>query len=563
MAKIVWDTSNIIDISTETDVAAALLAARGFSADELRTFIQPSYQDDLQDPKSLPGISEAIKRIEAALQKNEKIAIYGDYDIDGLTATALLYDFFSSVGADVGTFIPDRFEQGYGLNTASLLELQSTGADLIISVDCGTTASEPLAAAKKAKLDVVVTDHHEPSKKLPTGAVALVNPKLSNTMPFVELAGVGVAFYLVRALLKNNPKLLPPGHEKWLLDLVALGTVCDVVPLAADNRVLVHYGLKVLQKTRRIGLQALAQVSGVDIELINESDLGFKLGPRLNAAGRLEHAKNALELLITTDKDKAIELAIALQELNAERQTMTQTIFEEADAAAKKYKKDPILVLSSPDWSHGVVGIVASKLSEKWHKPVILLQEQKNQAKGSARSFNIFNIVEAIADSAELLDSYGGHAFAAGVTIQLDRIEEFRYRINQYAVTNMDAENNFKTIVLSANYSEKFPNLDIFDNLARLSPFGNANPEPVFRGQYKIHNLRFVGQHQNHLQLRLKGTQSNEMLQAIAFSALNKWPWLAEGVDAEFAFRPKKNEWQGNTSVQLEIVDIRELKRTQ
>lgn len=560
MPKVVWDTSKIIDISSEGDVASALLSARGLSKSELKSFLQPTYPDDLQDPMSLPGIEQAVKRIEQALNKKEKIAIYGDYDIDGLTATALLFDFFTSIGADVGTFIPDRFEQGYGLNAESLLELQSTGADLIISVDCGTTAVEPLAIAKKAKLDIVVTDHHEPSKELPSGAVSIVNPKLSKTMPFIELAGVGVAFYLVRAILQKSPKLLPVGHEKWLLDLVALGTVCDVVPLEKDNRVLVHYGLKVLRKTRRIGLQALAEVAGVDIENITEADLGFKLGPRLNAAGRLEHAKKALELLTTTNKDTAIELAIALHELNTERQAMTQAIFDEADVAAKKYKKDPILILSSPDWSHGVVGIVASKLSEKWHKPVILLQEQEKRAKGSARSFNTFNIVEAIADSAELLDSFGGHAFAAGITIQPDRIEEFRYRINQYAVANMDVENNFKTIVLAADYASSFPKMEIFDNLVSLSPFGNANPEPVFRGQYKVQSMRFVGQHNNHLQLRLINSASREIMQAIAFSAQNKWTWLSEGVEAEFAFRPKKNEWQGTITVQIEIVDIKELK---
>lgn len=559
MPKIVWDTSNVVNVSSEADIASALLSARGLKKSELVKFLHPKYPDDLMDPVKLPGMDKAVARIELALKKKQKIAIYGDYDIDGLSATTLLYDFFTSVGADVGTFIPDRFEQGYGLNTNSLLDLQKTGAELVISVDCGTTAVEPLAEAKKSKLDVVVTDHHEPSKKLPTGAIAIVNPKLSKNLPFVELAGVGVAFYLVRAIIQLNPGLLPEGHEKWLLDMVALGTVCDVVPLTADNRVLVHYGLKVLQKTRRIGLRALAQVSGVDIENINEIDLGFKLGPRLNAAGRLEHAQKALELLTTADKDKAVELATELTELNAERQAMTQTIFDEADAAAKKYKSDPILVLSNPDWSHGVVGIVAAKLSEKWHKPVILLQEQKTRAKGSARSFNTFSIVDAIADSAEILDSFGGHSFAAGVTIQPDRIEEFRYRINQYALTNMDVENNFKTIVLAADYAESFPKLAIFDNLASLSPFGNANPEPVFRGQYKVQSVRFVGQHNNHLQVRLTSPKNRETIQAIAFSAQNKWPWLVENVEAEFAFRPKKNEWQGTTSVQIEIVDAREL----
>ncbi len=560
MPKTVWDTSKLISLSDKDNLAEALLQANGLSKSEISQFLSPSYPANLCDPLSLPGIKPAVKKILAAIKSKSQIVIYGDYDIDGLTATALLNDFFGSIGANVATFIPDRFEQGYGLHANSLIDLQKAGAELVITVDCGTTATNALKTAKKIGLDVIVTDHHTPPEKLPTGAIAIVNPKLShNSRVFTELAGVGVAFNLVRALMISKPDIIEDGREKWLLDLVALGTVCDVVPLQKDNRVLTYFGLKVLQKTRRKGIRALAQVAGVDISNINESDLGFRLGPRLNAAGRLEHAQKALELLITDDSDRALELAMDLNVLNSDRQAMTQTIYDEANSMAKKYKSDPILVLSSPDWSHGVVGIVASRISEKHHKPVILLQELEDNTKGSARSFGEFNIVEAIRACSEMLDAFGGHAFAAGMTLQTDRIEEFRYRLNQYALSNMAVENNFKKLRIHGDYDNTIPKLDVIDQLNNLSPFGSANTEPLFMGNYKVSSMRFVGQQNNHLKLSLQNSSGNTV-NAIAFSAVDKWPWLNEGEFAQFAFRLQKNVWQDNISLQYEVVDVRQPK---
>lgn len=563
MSKTIWDESNIVELLDSQSMVEALLSLRGLNENQIKSFIQPNYESDLSDPLLLPDIDKAVDRIVRAINSGEAIVIYGDYDIDGLTATALLNDALSSMGANVTMYIPDRFEEGYGLNTDALLNLQQSGVGLVISVDCGVTAHNPLAEAKKAGLDVIITDHHEPDNGKPNASVACVNPKLIKKVTTLhDLAGVGVAFYLVRALqlqkvTKQNTKFSPlePGQEKWLLDLVALGTVCDVVPLTGDNRVLAKFGLTVLRQTKRLGILQLAEISGVDISKITESDLGFKLGPRLNAAGRLTHAKKALELLTTTDETIAANVANELNVLNSQRQDETKSIFIEANQMAKKYKDQPILVLSSPDWSHGVVGIVASRVAEKWHKPTILLQELQETSKGSARSYNDFSIIEAINACSSILEKFGGHKFAAGVTLRSDRIEEFRYRINEFAITNMDPNNNFRTIAVNLSFSTTEPSIDIYDELSQLAPFGNSNPTPLCKATFTITEIRLVGSDASHLRLRLRGVGGTEHT-AIGFGMANNWPWIEQGSKIEVVFKLNENIWNSNRNHQLEIIDI-------
>lgn len=563
MPKTIWDESNLVDLSDKQSPSGALLSARGLNKSQIEAFINPNYELDLSDPSLLPDIVKATTRIVRAIDSGESIVIYGDYDIDGLTATALLKDALSRMGASVEMYIPDRFEEGYGLNAKALLDLRKAGASLVISVDCGVTAHEQVAKAKKAGLDVIITDHHEPDNGKPKNCIACVNPKLAKKSPQHDLAGVGVAFYLVRALQDKKVKTikskfvpLEPGQEKWLLDLVALGTVCDVVPLTGDNRVLASFGLKVLRQTKRAGLLQLAEKCGVDIGNITESDLGFKLGPRLNAAGRLTHAKKALELLTTNDTAVASGVAVELNTLNTQRQEETKTIFVEANQMAKQYRRQPILVLSSPDWSHGVVGIVASRIAEKWHKPTILLQELDGQSKGSARSYNDFSIIEAISACGEILEKFGGHKFAAGLTLNTDRIEEFRYRINEYAIANMDPENNFRTISIGLGFSSAQPSLNIYDDLNKLSPFGNSNPTPLCKGLFTVVELRLVGSDASHLRLRLVDKQGYEHT-AIGFGMANTWTWLEQGSEIEAVFNLTENIWNSQRSYQLELVDIR------
>ncbi len=554
MSKTIWDKSLAIEVDIMSDVASDLLLKRGLSSQEARQFVTASYEDGLSDPFILNDMDKAVKRILLAIKEKQQITIYGDYDIDGLSSCALLYDALSQMGSKPALYIPDRFDEGYGLNTKALEKLKAHGADLVITVDCGTTAHKQASEAQKMGLDLIITDHHEPDGEAPKGALACVNPKLTKESKLRDLAGVGVAFYLVRALIQKS-KLFKPGQEKWLLDLVALGTICDVVPLVGDNRVLSKNGLKVLKISRRVGIRALASASGVDLSLASETDLGFKLGPRLNAAGRLAHAKKALDLLISTDIKDATKLAQELSELNSKRQEETKTIYAEASEQAKQYKSQPILVLSSPDWSQGVVGIVASRIAEKYHKPTIIIQELGKTAKGSARSFNTFNIVKAIQSCHKILQSFGGHSFAAGLKLDTERIEELRYRIVEYAVANMDVKNNFRTVKVGIQLTGAQASLELCKQIAKLAPFGNSNKKPYCCGVYEVEQIRLVGSDASHLRLLLRD-EDNKIHTAIGFGMASNYGWLQKGHNIEVVFELSENIWQDRKTHQLELIDI-------
>lgn len=556
MSKIIWNQSQAISPTSSQSVAMELLSKRGLNSHQIKKFSHPDYAKDLEDPFSLPDMSKAVSRLAKAIANNQKIAIYGDYDIDGLSSCAMLGDALTQMGSKPELYIPDRFEEGYGLNSGALEKLKAKGVDLVVTVDCGTTAHQQVSLAKKIGLDIIITDHHEPDNGAPKDAIACVNPKLLKDSPLKDLAGVGVAFYLVRGLQIKHPSLLPSGNEKWLLDLVALGTICDVVPLIGDNRVLAKYGLKVLRLSKRVGLHALAESSGMELSRAHEADLGFKMGPRLNAAGRLAHAKKALVLLTTDDPVKATKYANELSELNRKRQETTKNIYFEANEQAKKYKRDPILVLSSPDWSHGVVGIVASKIAEKWHKPTIILQEMADISKGSARSYNSFSIVDAIRSCEEILLSFGGHSFAAGLKLSTERIEELRYRIGRYAVSNMDAENNFKTLNIGLNLVGSQASLGLYDSIVELAPFGSANKKPYCHAKYVVDQVRLVGSDASHLRLLLRDDEGN-VHTAIGFSMARNFSWLESGQTIEIVFELSENIWQNRRSHQLEILDMR------
>lgn len=555
MSKLVWNTKNEIKPSSLESLSLELLQKRGLSKKEAKDFISPDYDRGLGDPFLIAGMDIAVDRIMSALSEGEQVAIYGDYDIDGLSASALLYDALSQMGLKTRLYIPDRFEEGYGLNSKALKKLKDEGANLVISVDCGTTAHEQAKYAKQIGLDLIITDHHEPDGDAPKGAIACINPKLQKNSPFRDLAGVGVAFYLVRALQKKS-KLIEQGREKWLLDLVALGTICDVVPLSGVNRILAKYGLLVINKSKRPGMRALADSSGVEISKITESDLGFKIGPRLNAAGRLTHAKKALDILTAEKYDTARPLADELNELNNTRRQATQSVYEEANKQAKAYKRDPILVLSSADWSHGIVGIVASRVSEKWHKPAILLQEMNEDSKGSARSYGCFNIIEAIRSCEAILKSFGGHSFAAGLKLDTENIKELRYRLNKYALTNMDPENNIKVLEVGINLPSELASLELYDAINGLAPFGNNNKKPYCRSIFEVSEIKLVGSDASHLKLRLLDKRG-EVHDAIGFGKASEYDWMKVGSSINLVFEISENIWNDNRKHQLEIVDIK------
>jgi len=544
--------------SRDNSLSKQILLNRGFVELEIEQFLRPDYSNDLADPMLLPDMKKAVKRIFTALDKNQKIVIYGDYDIDGITASALLHDFFISLGATkVEVYIPDRFEEGYGLNSEAIIGLSQNDAELVVSVDCGVTAVEQAKLAKKIGLDLIITDHHEPLEVLPVGMVALVNPKLKGCKyPFLELAGVGVAFAVVRAMIKTRPEIIKPGHEKWLLDLVALGTVCDVVPLTGENRLLASYGLQVMSKTRRAGLKALAKVSNTEISKVNESDLGFRFGPRLNAAGRLEHAKTALNLLLSSSAEEAESMAQKLNELNIERQQQTQEIFSDADKMAKNHSQDLVLVLASPEWSHGVVGIVASRIAEKWHKPTILLQTLGDDTKGSARSYGGFSIIEALRACNKVLIQYGGHDFAAGMKLRSDDLGLFRHTINKYALKNIDIESMMQMVKIDILLEDRLLDLKSLEDLKSLQPYGSENSQPIFCSTVELYEYRKIGQHLNHVKFRFK-TESSKFIDGIAFSSAHKWADIEVGKEYEVAYHLQTNVWQNTIRLQLEVIDLR------
>jgi single-stranded-DNA-specific exonuclease len=559
MPKLVWNTKKAISPTSIESLATDLLKSRGLNQEQAEAFISPNYERDLGDPFLIQDMDKAVERIAKAIKKKEKVAIYGDYDIDGLSASALMNDALSQMGLKPVLYIPDRFEEGYGLNSKALKKLKDQNIDLAISVDCGTTAHKQAADAKKMNLDLIITDHHEPDGKSPKGAIACINPKLTQKSPLRDLAGVGVAFYLVRAL-QEKTKLIEPGHEKWLLDLVALGTICDVVPLTGPNRILAKYGLMVLNKSKRVGMKALADTSSIDLLKANETDLGFKIGPRLNAAGRLTHAKKALDILVADNYDQAKQLADELSELNYARRQATQEVYEQADKQAKQYKHDPILVLSSPEWSHGIVGIVASRISEKWHKPTILLQELDAEAKGSARSYGNFNIVEAIRSCENILNSFGGHSFAAGLKLDLELIKELRYRLNQYAITNMDAENNIKVINVSISLPSDMASLELYEVISSLAPFGNENKKPYCCSEFIVSEIRLVGSDASHLKLRLVDS-SGSVHDAIGFGKAIDYEWMKVGSNIKLVYEISENIWNDLKKHQLEIIDIKPIEQ--
>ena len=535
-----------------------ILVKRGYETPEkVEAFLNPNYDEQLHDPFLMKGMKAAVDRILEAVEKKQTIVIYGDYDIDGITASTVMVETIRNLGHEARSYIPDRFEEGYGINLEALQKLKTEGVELVISVDCGITSVKEVAWAMENGLDVIVTDHHSVPAVVPE-AVAVINPKQEDCQyPFKDLAGVGVAFKLAQALQIASGKPAV-GHEKWLLDVVALGTVCDVVTLVGENRVLASFGIKVLNKTRRVGIRALAEVSGVEMGNITSYTLGFMFGPRMNAAGRLEHAERSVELMLTNDPVRAREIAGELDSLNKQRQADQASIVKEAKEMAEQYADDPVLVLASPDWSHGIVGIAASKVAESVGKPTLIMQIMGDKAKGSARSFGGFNLIDALRTADDLFIKYGGHAFAAGYTVPVDKLDELRSRLNDHFldVSGDLPEQSIDTDVSLDNFKEISWNLH--NSLIQLEPFGNGNRQPsIAIESVEITDMRWVGSDKRHAKLTL--SDGNNRFSGIGFGLADKYPDLDAGQQVSIVAHVDKNEFNGNTSLQLVVRDISEM----
>ena len=514
----------------------------------------------LSDPFDIPDMDKAADRVRRAVDEEETIAIYGDYDVDGVTATALLTTFFRDLGVTVLPYIPSRHNEGYGLNNEAIKTLSERGVNLIITVDCGCTSLEEVEYAKSLGIEVVVTDHHtlrqvEGKAVLPM-AVAVINPKrLTPESPLYELAGVAVAFYLARAICTLFPEKCPIGQEKWLLDLVALGTICDIVPLKGENRVLANYGLVVLSKSKRPGIVALAAISEFPLSAVDSYKVGFLLGPRLNAAGRIEHANASLELLTTDRVDRSQELAHELNELNLERQEITERITNEARAMVEAGDKtQKIFLLAKEDWPAGVVGIVASRLVEEYGRPMLVMEDQGSELRGSARSILGFNIIEALSGASEHLSHFGGHAFAAGYSLTKEKFVLLNDRLIEIAgkkikETEYVPEIEIDLEISTANATESF-----LAELALMEPLGRDNRKPVFALKgVDVVDYRLVGNPAVHLKLSLK--QEDTTLSGIGFG-YGETTDIDENQKYDVAVSLEINEWNGHKKPEFRLLDI-------
>ena len=535
-----------------------ILAARVLNDVSARqAFLSPDYAATKYDPFLLSEMDKAVERLVLARQKQEKIVIYGDYDIDGLSATALLLDAFHSFGFQhLDAFIPNRFVEGYGMTIGAVNKVCDMGAQLIVTVDCGSLCHTEIAYAADLGIDTVVTDHHNIAPTRPP-AVATVNPKYADhEYPFRDLCGAGVAFKLVQAL-QTRLDGLPDGYEKWLLDLVALGTVCDIVTLADENRANVYWGLEVLKKQRRTGLKALMAVSGIEPGTVNARHLGFGLGPRMNAAGRLDTAQHSLDMLTATDGIEALAASEKLEAFNVERRSIQDEIFKQACEQADGMADDRVLVVASEGWNHGVIGIVASKLVETYKKPVFIIGIRGDTATGSARSFGNFSAADAVRAADDIILRGGGHSAAAGVTLEAAQIPAFRRRVNEF-YDSLNLTDQVQFLQPSADVEIKdFTEIteELVEQIARMEPFGNGNPEPILKiARAVVVSARRMGANGQHVKMTLRDADG-KTLQMLAFNAPESF-FREPGDEIAVWFQPNINEWNGARIVEGRLLHV-------
>jgi len=535
-----------------TKVVAQLLVQRGINeVDEARSFLEIENQD-FHDPFALLGMDVAVERIKKAVSEDEMIMVYGDYDADGVTSTSVLMTALQELGANVEFYIPNRFTEGYGPNEGAFRFAAEQGVSLIITVDNGISGVQEAAVLKELGVDLIITDHHEPGPSLPD-ALCIIHPNHpEGTYPFKELAGVGVAFKLAHAILGK-----PPVH---LLDLVAIGTIADLVPLRGENRLLVKKGLHALRQTSRKGIHSLCKVAGATIADLDEESVGFVIGPRLNAVGRLADADPAVELLMTEDTEEADALAMEIDAMNKERQSIVSDITEEAIEQVESLyplKENRVLVIAKEGWNPGVVGIVASRLVDRYYRPVIILciDPTTGKAKGSARSIEGFNMFEELSLNRDILPHFGGHPMAAGMTLLIDDVAHLRAQLNQQAQKLSDEDFIPITKVDTITPLDEI-DLDSIAKVGMLAPFGMKNPKPkVLIEKSSVTSIRKIGANQNHLKLALQKDQST--LNGIAFGLGDVADHISPLAKVDVIGELSINEWNNTRKPQLFVKDIK------
>jgi len=540
---------------------ARLLVQRSIKTfNEAKAFFRPRLSD-LHDPFLMKDMDKAVVRIEQAIANQEKVLVYGDYDVDGTTSVALMYIFLKPRFDHIEYYIPDRYTEGYGISPKSIDYAAGNGFSLIISLDCGIKAVDKIKEAKQRGLDFIICDHHNPDDEVPP-AVAVLDPKQPDCpYPYKELSGCGVGFKLLQAYCQKNSIETEEIYD--LLDLVVVSIASDIVPLTGENRVLAYYGLKKLNSNPGIGLQTIINVAGINGNDITVSDIVFKIGPRLNASGRIEHGKKSVQILVAIDEGKSDILGEEIDSFNEIRKTLDRDITQDAlDMIAnnEEMKHMNSTVLYNRDWHKGVVGIVASRVTEQFYRPTIILTESNGLATGSARSVKDFDLYEAIGQCRDLLESYGGHMYAAGLTLKIENIPEFRRRFEEIVSSQLSDLSQKQTIDVDAKISLNEINPRFYRILKQFAPFGPHNTNPVFETEdvFDAGTSRMVGKNKEHLKLDLVEPDIHSgIFPGIAFNQSDKFDLITSGLPFDVCYSITENEYRGKTNLQLFIRDIK------
>lgn len=541
-------------------VLVSLLVQRGVKTfDEAKRFFRPSL-DDLHDPFLMKDMHSAVDRIERAVRKGEGILFYGDYDVDGTTAVALMYSFFRSRYSKIGYYIPDRYNEGYGISFKGIDFAFDNGYSLIVSLDCGIKAIEKVRYAAQRKIDFIICDHHLPGDQIPE-AVAVLNPKRADCpYPFKELSGCGVGFKLLQGYSRREG--IDPSELYSHIDLVAVSIASDIVPIVDENRVLAYYGLEKLNTNPSMGLRSIIKIANIDKQRLAIDDIVFRIGPRINAAGRMESGKSAVDLLCAADDNVASEMGSLIDSCNNDRKNIDRSITHEAlrmIAADPRMQHRYSTVIFNPSWHKGVVGIVASRLIETYHKPTVVLTQTGSLATGSARSVPGFDLYQAVEACSDLLENFGGHTYAAGLTMRADRVEEFKTRFEEYVSRHITPDLQTPQIDIDAKIKLGDINDRFYRILKQFQPFGPGNMAPIFSTEnvYDNGEGRLVGMEKEHLKLSIVEENNPAVYPGIAFQLAEHYKKIHQRSPFHICFSLYENIFRGVTTLQVRVKDIK------
>ena len=542
-------------------VLCSLLVKRGVtSVAEARNFFRPKLSL-LHNPFLMNDMDVAVARLNKALGKKERILVYGDYDVDGTTAVALVYKFLQQFSSNIDYYIPDRNEDGYGISKRGVDYAYSTGVKLIIVLDCGIKAVEEIAYAKSLGIDFIVCDHHVPDEQLPC-AVAILNPKLEgSTYPYPHLSGCGVGFKFMQAFAMDNG--IPADQLYPLLDLVAVSIASDLVPIMGENRILAYHGIKQLNHSPSTGLKAIINVCGLNEKEININDIIFKIGPRINASGRVQQGKVAVDLLIENNLKAALEMSYQINEMNEARKELDKSMTEEANRIVEgleSFDERRAIVIFNPDWHRGVIGIVASRLTEVYHRPAVVITCTGDMATGSARSVTGFDVYKAMESCRDLLDNFGGHTYAAGFSLKVENIEAFAKRFEDFVTDNILPEQTAPVIEIDAELEFQQITRRFFNDLKKFAPHGPENPKPVFctRNVCDYGTSKVVGRKQEHIKLELVDNKSNTILNGIAFGQSRQAKYIKSKQSFDICYTLEDNTYKhGEVQLQIESINTK------